>query len=615
MGHFIRFLSLSLLFWTTFFVPVFAQKVVIMSKEIVFLQPSSYYTLEDSSGKLVFTQLLETHWQNQFIVADKNVGFNYHRGSAYWLKIELQNETSEESWLLEFSDPHVKHLQVYLVQSNGSVKTFPPTGSGEAFGSRAIAHKNYVYSFHLAKGGKMTVYARIGPSKWFSSIHPNVRSVTNFSDYFFSEYHLLGFYYGIILILIVYNFILGFFVHENVHFYYCAYLVCCGLYTYAEDGLAIQWLWPNQPYFNILLLQLAPILLLLSFLFYSDRFIDIERHYPAARIYIWLSALLYSTAYFVFFGYHKEIGFFYLLPFLITCFAAVKSYQQGYRPARFFVMGNSMIILSLVVYYLRLLEWIPSNVFTVYSFNYAFVFEAVVLSIALADKVKNTKILSEEAQKETIRQLQINDELQQKVNKELEGKVQERTKELVGKTRELTEANQKLEQLKLQLYEMNSKMDINIWELKKEVKKETEARILNNVVSYEEFLSIFPDKKCYEYLKELKWKDGFVCPKCGNTKYGKGNNQYTYKCTQCQHQESVTSNTLFHALKFPISKAFYLAYFLTRNTNRLTYEEIGAMLDLNKNTVWNFDKKLKESGKGKNGNGVPEWDKLLLAKS
>lgn len=617
MLRMVKSFVLSFLFLTLCHLVTSAQKIAVLDREHLPIVHAYSYTLEDSSGQLSIEQIVKPYWQKQFVVADKNLDYNAHRSSAYWKKIEIVNKTDAESWVLEFPDPHVEHLQVYFIEPDGSIRSFQPTGFGASFQSRAIAHKNYVYSLHLGKGERMTIYARVGASNWFSSIQPNVRSITNFSVYFFSEYHFLGLYYGIILILIVYNFILGFFVHEKVHFYYCAYVICCGFYTYAEDGLAIQWLWPNLPYFNILLLQLAPILLLFSFLFYSDRFIDLEHHYPSARKYIWISALLYCMVYFIFLGYHKEIGILYITPFLIMCFSALKSYQRGYGPARFFLVGNSMIILSLVAYYARLLGWIPSTAFTVYLFNYAFVFEAMVLSIALADKVKTTKIISEAAQKETIKQLRINEELQQKVNKELESKVQERTKELLGKTQELTEANQKLENLKQQLYEMNSKMDINIWELKKEVKKETEARILNNVVSFEEFQAIFPDKKCYEYLKELKWKEGFVCPKCGNTKYGKGNNQYTYKCTQCQHQESVTSNTLFHALKFPISKAFYLAYFLTRNTSKLTYEEIGTMLDLNKNTVWNFDKKLKESSKvkGKANSLVPEWDKLLLARS
>lgn len=588
-----------------------------LKRELSIVPAMSSRVVEDSSNAWTIEQVLSPTIQEKFEKENQPLDYNQNKASTYWKQLKLENRSDHGTWLLEFTDPHIEYLKLYIVQ-DGYVKEFPATGYGFLFDTRTIPHKNYVFEVGIPMDKKIAIYAKIYAHSRFCGFSSHLRSVQNYSGYFFAEYHLLGLYYGIILILVVYNFILGFFVHEKVHFYYCLYTVCCALFTYAEDGLAIQWLWPNHPLLNIFLIKIAPLLLLFSFLLYSDRFIELRMRFPIVQRYIFFASFAYILAHYVFDGPTQITYLLYILPFMLTCISSIRVYKNGFRPARFFVVGNSMIVLSLLVSYLRLNGWIGSNVFTVYIFNYAFVFEAIVLSISLADKVKTTKIQSEMSQKETIRQLRINDELQQKVNKELETKVQERTRDLTHKSNELQEANQKLELLKKQLYEMNSKMDINIWELKKEVKKETEARILNNIVPYEEFASIFPEHKCYQYLKDLKWKDGFICPKCGNTKFGRGNNAYTYKCTQCQHQESVTSNTLFHGVKFPITKAFYLAYFLTRNTGKVTYEELGALLELNKNTVWNFDKKLKESlkqGSKRSHAAIPEWDKLLLSKS
>lgn len=47
-----------------------------------------------------------------------------------------------------------------------------------------------------------------------------------------------------------------------------------------------------------------------------------------------------------------------------------------------------------------------------------------------------------------------------------------------------------------------------------------------------EFSERFSDeKKCYEYLSNLKWSAGYVCKKCGHTHYCKGNNEYDRQCT------------------------------------------------------------------------------------
>jgi hypothetical protein len=589
-----------------------ANKILLLSDKTEALESIDSYTLEDSGNVATIAEILRPEWQRKFETHNVGLNYNANKKATYWKKIEIQNHSSHTTWLLEFPDPHIEYVQVYWVK-NGNLREFPAAGYGMPFSSRSMAHKNFVYQLNIPEGQSAVVYAKIFAHDRFCSIDANLRSTQNFSRYFLTEYHVLGLYYGIILILVIYNFFLGFFLHEKVHFYYCLYTVCCALFTYSEDGLAMQWIWPNAPFLNSWLIKYSSPLLLFSFLLYSDRFIELKANFPKIRPYIWGSYLLFIGAFFSVAEQPKVIHLLYVLPFSITCLGAIRVYRNGFRAARFYVVGNSMIVFSFVIYYLRINGWIDSNAFTVYMFNYAFVFEATVLSMALADKVKTTKLQSEFAQRETIRQLRINEELQQKVNKELEEKVQERTKELMNKAKELTTANGNLEALKKQLYDMNSKMDINIWELKKEVKKETEARILNNLLPYEDFIAIYPDNKCYDYLKDLKWKNGFTCLKCGNKKCGRGNNAHTFKCTQCQHQHSVTSNTLFHGLKFPISKAFYLAYFLSRNERKISYEELSEKLGLNKNTVWNFDKKLKEGLS--NNTAIPDWETLLLGKN
>lgn len=588
-----------------------SEKTINLTAEVQRIDASSCYLIEDRVGTMSLQYLLSEAGQEAFIQSDKRLSYNEHVHSAYWQKIILTNRSSFKTWLLEYPDPHIGTLQVYVV-SEGRVQEYQTVGFEMPF-ARALEHKNFVYEIPISQNAQVAVYARI-KSSGYCGISPNVRSVANFSSYFFSEYHLLGMYYGIIFIMIAYNLFLGIYTKDSLYFFYCLYTVCCAFYTFAEDGLGFQWLWRELPLFNNILEIVAPVFLLASFLLYSNRFLEWKTTYPKIVPVIIGVAFFYGIMQFFFFDNYKFNNFLLTIPFLLTCFSAMKIYQEGFRPARFFVLGNSIILVSLFVFFFRMNGWVASNTFTVYLFNVGFIFEAVVLSISLADKFRITKVQKDLAQREIIHQLQINDSLQQKVNKELEGKVKERTKELQKKTDELQTANANLEELKKELYAMNSKMDVNIWELKKEVKKEVEARVLNDTISLQEFSSVYTDVYCYQYLKDLKWKNGFECPKCGNKKFGRGNNNFTYKCTQCQHQESVTSNTLFHAIKFPVSKAFYLAYYLHKNGNDVSYEELATKLGLSKNTVWKFGKKvlLILDAMGKKAKSSDAWDKLIL---
>jgi transposase-like protein len=118
-----------------------------------------------------------------------------------------------------------------------------------------------------------------------------------------------------------------------------------------------------------------------------------------------------------------------------------------------------------------------------------------------------------------------------------------------------------------------------------------------------EFQEKFPDEaSCLKYLSELKWKKGFECPKCSNKRYGKGQRKYIRKCTMCNHQVSPTSGTLFHKVKFPILKAFYIVYYVSTSKKGIASTELSRKLGLRQKTCWLFKRKVMEamSSSGKN---------------
>ncbi|MCR6639943.1 MAG: transposase [Sporocytophaga sp.] len=80
-------------------------------------------------------------------------------------------------------------------------------------------------------------------------------------------------------------------------------------------------------------------------------------------------------------------------------------------------------------------------------------------------------------------------------------------------------------------------------------------------LSRKEFKEKYPDNSsCLQYLAELKWADGYECKGCKSTTYSRGKQPYSRRCTKCQYDESATSGTLFHKIKFSISLAFEMLY-------------------------------------------------------
>ncbi len=106
---------------------------------------------------------------------------------------------------------------------------------------------------------------------------------------------------------------------------------------------------------------------------------------------------------------------------------------------------------------------------------------------------------------------------------------------------------------------------------------------------------LFQDKdKTLEFIASIKWKDGYVCRKCGNTNYCEGKTKASRRCTRCKTEESATSHTIFHNIKFPINKAFYIAYNVCVMENEISSYEYSDLLGLNQMTCWKFRKRIKD---------------------
>lgn len=117
-----------------------------------------------------------------------------------------------------------------------------------------------------------------------------------------------------------------------------------------------------------------------------------------------------------------------------------------------------------------------------------------------------------------------------------------------------------------------------------------------------DFRDKFPDtESCMSHLAELKWGNGYKCPKCGHDRSCNGMSPHSRQCSRCRYTESPTAGTLFHKVKFDLLKAFYIVYFVSTNKKGITSTELARKLSLRQKTCWRFKRKvmkaMKSSGK------------------
>lgn len=77
-----------------------------------------------------------------------------------------------------------------------------------------------------------------------------------------------------------------------------------------------------------------------------------------------------------------------------------------------------------------------------------------------------------------------------------------------------------------------------------------------------EFLDRFAtDEACLEYLCQIRWPGGVLCPQCGS-RDGWPTERGTWFCGGCRRQTSPTAGTILHDLRTPIRKWFLAVWLL-----------------------------------------------------
>jgi hypothetical protein len=572
-----------------------ATRAIILSnqQEEYTFEHTSLEIFEDTTKQLNFQQISQPSF-GKFKIGEDAYPYANNPNAVYWLRVKVHNRsTANKRWVFEVFSHNIQQLSVYIPDQHGNYKE-TITGQYYHFKQREYHVINPVFDIPSHTNASYFIYLKV-QTRNDASFDFHIRTQNFFTKYATKEYWFLGFYYGILSFIILYFFILYITTREKLYIFYIFYLFSCCATSLVDDGVGFEFIWSSTPQVNELLTNyVASTLFLVSFVIYAKFFIGIRDKFPNINLLLLISTAVCLLLQFVQ-ALDEFYTFFYFTPFVLVYWASVKSYLQGEKSSRFFIVGQSLLLLSMIIIRLTWVGVIDATIYTVYSFNICVVLEGLMFSYAFVDRFNLLKKQNDVAQQNIIKQLEENELLQSKVNRELEIKVQERTEELRLESQKLVESNQKLEALMAQVNEMNSKLDYDNWQLNKKVAEQKKARVVSEQMSYEEFTKVYSsDFACMKYLEEVKWANGYACKKCGNTKYIYLQKNLSRRCTKCSYIESATNNTIFQGLKFSISKAFYIVYTCTFDVQELTIDELSELLELRRNTCWSFRKRVLE---------------------
>ncbi|MFN3404865.1 MAG: 7TM diverse intracellular signaling domain-containing protein [Cytophagaceae bacterium] len=545
---------------------------------------------------------------------------NTNNSSYYWIKFIVKAHQKNGFYLLEMQNPNISYAELFYDKGKfESVKqgmTFP-------FGNRKYNYRKLIFEIPVEHNQERVFYLKVKSASLtgFSFIiHPN----HNLFNFVISEYLVEGVFYGILILVFIYNLFLFFSLKDKSSLFHCLYVLTCGLFTLSATGLGFQLLWSSFPEFNIMIKKVSGLLLLISFFYYAATIIELKNQSLILYKLVTASVIAFVLYFIIRMSglFHSSLvsDILYFTPFLLIFVAALISLKSGTKTSLYFFIGYLFIPISFFLSLLERYDIVKANLFSVYGFQMAVVFEIVFFSLAVTYKLRRIKIEREEAligknkaQQTIIEQLKINEELKDKVNKELEQKVLERTKRINEMNEELVSLNDKLKEQAEIINQWNIQLDKEKRYLEKNIQQVEESRVLNKQVSLEDFNKIFPDEtSCFRFIEQRKWGEGFTCTKCGHSHYCQGRNIFSRKCTKCRYEESVIKNTIFEGSKLPLNNLFSMLFLIFQSDGKISSTDISRITNIRLKTCWAFHKKVEELIKKRKLKTINGWDSLIL---
>lgn len=452
------------------------------------------YFFEDKQSVFSMEKVGEKNWEAQFSKTLRSIPNFGIVSYPIWCKFTVKNLTGEPCFLF-IKSATIDSLTLYISQDSSSRFTTKnsgyylplhqrdlPTASAYAF---ALSPSSQPFTYYLKITSTNSIYLplKIGTK---DAIWKEVSQFQSIDALFF----------GIITFAILYNLFLYFSLREICYLYYVFFgigLILNAVYHWGYFLLLSEKLnigFYHYPYTSIGVLAVSATLFTMSFLHtakYTPRmhlafkgftfffiaywFFDIFKILPLQTLLIIFSIVV-------------------LLIFPLYFYGAVQVYRQGFKPALFYLLAWGIFLLTAVWMILSNLGIFPAAFFINYQLQIGAALEMLLLSFALAHRIKILEKEKIKTQSVLLHSLHVNEQKLKQQQSNLEEQIQEKNLDLQNRQEEILRQNEELlaqqeemqrqksviEQQNQELFLQNRRMKANEAVLQKAYFKLTQAQ-------------------------------------------------------------------------------------------------------------------------------------------
>lgn len=349
----------------------------------------SYF--EDKQGKL---SLEEIQTQNFLTYKQKVMGFGF-TSSVYWIKFStsVEDKDSLHKWWLNVSYPLLNKIDLYICDENDKLLELKKSGKTRPFKDRELKDRNFLFEINAAF--KQNLYLRV-ETQSSMQIPLAIQSTENLFEMNQISLILSGIYYGLFILIFIYNFISFVYTRSKKYSLYLLFISSFALWQLSLDGLGIQLFWSESKWMIEQGSGVMMGILTLSIILFSREFLQTKFYAPRMDVALKIGVFIMSwVSLMAVFRPYSEIipftasGAVILPPLLLS--VGIIAYKQKFYPARFYIMGWSFFLLGSGVFALNKFAVIEGYSFLSYAQQIGSVLEMIFLSWALADYQKQSE--------------------------------------------------------------------------------------------------------------------------------------------------------------------------------------------------------------------------------
>lgn len=388
MSRWLIMLSVALIF----IVPASAQALDISSDENVDLQAAGGRLFQATSRENA-VQAPPPGGVDSFLGKKIPAGdISRISGGGYWFHISLTNQTATTEWVLDIHDTVADTFRAYLYHNNSVTEVESGLLSPGRYGLY------YGMNLDIAQGETVELLVYMESRAFSGTPRFELTTESRYLKKLAAHYSILLACFGAMIVLAIYNGLVGVWIRDRAYLYYSAYLVTT-IVAWAGTFNIISVLFGMSSAYALP----APFFLLMGFSsLYVIHFLDLKTSYPrlAKITYGFAAICLVMTA----LPNLPDAGTYMALHCLaslvwvsLALCAGLLRLRDGFKPARFFVLAFSVVSVGSapsVFATLGLIEAVQHHyLITIVSQT----IDMALLALALADRINTLRIQREDA--------------------------------------------------------------------------------------------------------------------------------------------------------------------------------------------------------------------------